>query len=276
MHSTSKIEPVAYGWVSLPMPKSSPPGLKKARLLADRPGLAVKAILVSRVRTQAPTEAEAKEFEQVSAGTLLQGLVGWWKLDEPRGPSPDASGHGHAGSWVNDPTFSPTKAPAQRSSGGSILFSGSGQYIDMANPGGFPSGKSPRSLSGWGKTGSTAPGFRWIAAFGTPEYARAMFIGQNGRDLFGGGFADDLRVDGFWDEQWHHIALTYDGSIAKLYADGTERCSAAKSWDLNPQHASIGRQVNYGSEYWNGQIDDVRIYTRVLTDSEIRQLSQGR
>ncbi|HXX92640.1 MAG TPA: LamG domain-containing protein [Planctomycetota bacterium] len=275
-HVPTKIEPTHYAWIALPIPKFASPGPKKARLFADRPGVGVKALVVSSVRPSAPTELEARDFEQVASSTLLQGLVGWWKLDESQGPSPDQSGHGHEGNWVNAPAASPVGPGPLRGGAGSLALSGAGQYVEMANPGTFPSGRSARSLSGWGKPRTLQGGYRWIAAFGFPTQQRAMFIGQNGTTLVGGGFGDDVNVEGFWDDQWHHIALTYDGSRAVLYADGVEKAAAAKSWELDPKFASIGRQVNFSYEFWNGWVDDVRIYDRVLTATEVRQLSEGR
>jgi hypothetical protein len=275
-HAPTKLDPVNFGWVSLPMPKVSPSGMKKARILADQPGFAVKAIVVSSIRSSAPTDHEAREFEQIAPSTLLQGLVGWWKLDEGQGPSADSSRNGHEGTWVNGPTASPGGPAALRGGAAVLLLSGAGQYVEIANPGTFPSGRSPRSLCGWGKTRSTSPGFRWIAAFGFPTQDRAMFIGQNGTSLYGGGFGDDVKIDGFWDEEWHHIGLTYDGTTARLYADGLERASGAKAWELDPKFASIGRQVNYPNEFWNGWVDDVRIYDRVLSAAELKQMAEGR
>jgi len=275
-HSPSRPDPSQFAWIALPMPKSSPTGPKKARLLADRPGLAIKAVIVSSIRSAAPSEAEARDLDQLTLPTAVRGLVGWWKLDESEGPSVDATGNRHTGAWVGSPSRSSPGAPALASSSGCLSLGGRAQHVDLENPSGFPAGRSPRSLCGWGRSASTAGGYRWIASFGAPSRSQAMFIGQNGTTLVGGGFGDDLTVGGLWDGQWHHVALTYDGTTARLFWDGLEKASMGKSWDLVPKAATIGRQVGFDSEYWNGQVGDVRIYNRALADGEIRLLAQGR
>ena len=102
-----------------------------------------------------------------------------------------------------------------------------------------------------------------------------MFIGMNGTTLYGGGYGDDLSVVNFWDANWHFIVLTYDGTTAKLYADGALVASGAKNWNLVPYECLIGEQVNNGAEFWNGSADDVRIFNRVLSAREVLNLYQG-
>jgi hypothetical protein len=101
-----------------------------------------------------------------------------------------------------------------------------------------------------------------------------MFLGSNGTALYGGGYGNDVSVAGFWEAGvWHHIALTYDGTIARLYADGVEVASAAKTWNLVRSRARIGQQVNDLSEFWDGAIDDVRIYRQTLSPGEVAGLA---
>jgi hypothetical protein len=101
-----------------------------------------------------------------------------------------------------------------------------------------------------------------------------MFIGLTGTALYGGGYGDDVFISNFWETGvWHHIALTYDGATARLYADGVEVASAAKNWNLVPGRARIGQQVNDLSEFWDGAVDDVRIYNKALSPEEVAGLS---
>jgi len=68
------------------------------------------------------------------------------------------------------------------------------------------------------------------------------------------------------------VALTYDGTTAKLYGDGVLLTSAAESWNLVHSGCVIGEHVGGGS-LWNGLVDDVRIYNRALSATEISSLS---
>ena len=198
-------------------------------------------------------------------------LVGWWTFDEGAGTRAiDRSGHGVHGDFRGDPQWVPGAAD------GGLELNGSGDYVDFGSPQGWPAGAAARSLCGWGKTDTVATGWRWIAAYGSPVTSQAMFIGLNGTSLYGGGYGDDVYLDGFWEvDEWHHICLTYDGATARLYADALQVVSAAKTWNLVLGRAHIGRQVNTAVEFWDGTIDDVRVYNKALTPDEIRMAMRG-
>jgi hypothetical protein len=74
---------------------------------------------------------------------------------------------------------------------------------------------------------------------------------------------------------WYHAAATYDGSTMRLYLNGTEVGSVAKSGSL-PRGGNvpfdIGRSPE-GSNYLHGAIDDVRIYGSALTATEVASLA---
>lgn len=105
--------------------------------------------------------------------------------------------------------------------------------------------------------------------------------------------SDEWRT-GFYDGSWHRVgnpvsqttgdviflAGTYDGSNIRLYEDGTETASVAETNTLpaGDEKWTFGRRWdnhNTDSDHWDGAIDDVRIYDRALSASEIRTLSNG-
>jgi hypothetical protein len=68
---------------------------------------------------------------------------------------------------------------------------------------------------------------------------------------------------------WHHYAYTYDGTTNCLYLDGTKVAESTTRGPSAPvTSVTLGRWVS-GSEYLNGRIDEVRIYNRALTASEV-------
>ncbi|MCR4430911.1 MAG: S-layer homology domain-containing protein [Tepidanaerobacteraceae bacterium] len=73
-----------------------------------------------------------------------------------------------------------------------------------------------------------------------------------------------------WVGNWHHLAGTYDGSTLRLYVDGvqvaTKACSVGSG--SNSYAVSIGKNAEKGT-YMSGLIDDVRIFKKALTSSEV-------
>jgi hypothetical protein len=199
-------------------------------------------------------------------------LIGWWKLDEGQGTTAiDWSGHDNRGTLIDGPQW------VLGYDGGALELDGMDDYVDFGSPTDLPSGLSARSMCAWARADGVPGGYGWIAAYGSPGTSQAMFIGRLNTDLVGGGYGgDDVFEYGFWEVGvWHHICLTYDGTMARLYADGIEVASEAKTWNLVRSRAHIGRQVNNAAQFWNGLVDDVRIYDKVLTPEEVKQAMRG-
>ena len=70
---------------------------------------------------------------------------------------------------------------------------------------------------------------------------------------------------------WTYVTFTYDGSIMRLYVNGTQVATRIANGTVqsvsNP--LSIGGNLPYG-EYFAGLIDEVRVYNRALTPAEIQ------
>jgi beta-galactosidase len=76
------------------------------------------------------------------------------------------------------------------------------------------------------------------------------------------------------DDRWHHIVATYDGSRVALYIDG-ELQDSREAWgrmQTNDYPVCIGDNAEQPGRFWNGWIDDVRIYSYALTEAEISAL----
>ena len=96
------------------------------------------------------------------------------------------------------------------------------------------------------------------------------------------GFAIGAGTNGSWTEintsssllslnTWHHLAATYDGSKLRLYVDGVIKDSASVSMSVGISTTiplGIGFHPTYG-RYWNGAIDEVRIWNTVRTPAQI-------
>ena len=75
------------------------------------------------------------------------------------------------------------------------------------------------------------------------------------------------------DTEWHHYAITYDGSNIITYLDGKE-CSRTQLTGKIKREAS--RAITIGRNPWGnsfeGLMDEIRIYDRALSKEEIKQL----
>ncbi|KKO20342.1 MAG: Ig-like domain-containing protein [Candidatus Brocadia sp.] len=76
-------------------------------------------------------------------------------------------------------------------------------------------------------------------------------------------------------DQWIHVAVTYDSNFVKLYFNGAEDASLSRTGIMNnsAENLLIGAVYSRNiSEYFHGVIDEVRIYNRALSESEIHEL----
>ncbi len=73
--------------------------------------------------------------------------------------------------------------------------------------------------------------------------------------------------------QWVHVAGTFDGSTMRVYINGIETATTAKTGSItyaSPNDLMIGRYWdNNESYYYTGAVDDVRLWNIVRTQSEI-------
>ncbi len=78
------------------------------------------------------------------------------------------------------------------------------------------------------------------------------------------------------DNQWHFVVSTRTGGIAKIYVDGIlQDGSTAETMSCAACELVIGYSTS-ASQYFGGSLDDIRIYSRALSDSEIKGLySEG-
>ena len=77
------------------------------------------------------------------------------------------------------------------------------------------------------------------------------------------------------DGHWHHIVGIYDGTTEYIYVDGIQNIYKTVSGPIaNSENIRIGTGggPNYNTSYFEGKIDDIRIYNRSLSTQEILSL----
>ena len=70
--------------------------------------------------------------------------------------------------------------------------------------------------------------------------------------------------------QWQHVAATYDGTTARFYVDGVETASAPYAGNVGDGNSwRIGAYGAPATGFFDGSVDNVRIYDRALSAGEI-------
>ena len=70
---------------------------------------------------------------------------------------------------------------------------------------------------------------------------------------------------------WSHVATTYDGATLRLYVNGSQVASKAQTGAISPSGvAPVDRRHAAYGEWFNGRIDEVRVYRVALSQAEIQ------
>lgn len=76
--------------------------------------------------------------------------------------------------------------------------------------------------------------------------------------------------------QWEHFVASYDGSVLSLYVNGTLQAMASTALSTADSTLTVGLDANRAQDDWNlpfkGKIDDIRVYSRALTDADVSAL----
>lgn len=203
-------------------------------------------------------------------------IVGYWHFDEGTGTSAyDASSNDNTGTlsgatWQSG--LSCKAGDCTNFNGTSDYITGSGSSLNFQN-------KSEITLEAWFKIdGST--GNHAIINNGLNTYAYLMDIeGGRVRFVIDMDWAGDKDIysttNTLRDNKWHHVVSVLESSSAtssmKIYVDGvleTTQVISSYNISLSSSNFLIGqRQIG---RYFNGLIDEVRVYSQALTASEIQ------
>ncbi len=233
--------------------------------------------LVATLTDSAGTSEERRFDFSVAACTAGPSPVSQWDFDEGVGPTAgDGAGPNH-GVLVGDTAWT-TETPD--GSGASLSFDGSGDYVRVSDH---------SSLHLTGQLTLMA----WVKETAVGQYAKVIsrrsgyyfyFLGvDNGRPY--GGIGDDVTYEVTGKsllmslDRWNHLAFVYDDAVDRMFLhfDGTERVTTV----TKSLPATVGVDVSIGADsqgtasFFTGDVDDVAVYDRALSDAEIRGLLAG-
>ena len=211
-----------------------------------------------------------------SLGKSDHNLVGWWMLDSVSRAT-DLSGNGSACSLLGEIILGNTSNNRQQVNGATI-FDGVDDYISCPNNSSLNI-SDQISISLWVKS----PNYSGSEdLFNKYYYDWAFRKGSNNN----GNFQFMLRIDSnyqttyyanptyLWNDTWHNISGTYDGSNIKTFVDGqlvatSVSVSGAVSTSSGPLNIGYSNSV---PSFFTGTMSDIRIYNRALSASEVKAI----
>ena len=199
-------------------------------------------------------------------GSGNQDFISHWKLNENSGTTATDSESTNNGSITGAQWVAGVE-------GGALEFNGGNSNVNIPNAPNLNTTESITIMS-------------WAKVY---EYKESKIAQKGDWDGHGigigkwNGWKGHIRIQGGetesieWDDGrpaldvWNHLAMTYDGDYLKLYINGQLCKSRAVTGELNQNDRtfSIGSD-NGNQKFFNGSIDDVRIYGSALSQTEIQ------
>ncbi len=194
------------------------------------------------------------------------GLIGYWKLDEATG----TVAHDFSGSGLNGALSGVTLGQTGRVYN-AMLFNGTNSYAAASS-----TGAAVFSVSAWVKpNGTQTDGAGILSDSGGSDTNYRLVFNGGTTTLFGGIYSgaawhNTPNSPALSTSSWSHVVFAFDGSSLTLFVDATRIGST--TWSGTPGHGDALYLGRYSTIYYNGYVDDVRIYNRALSATEVAQL----
>jgi len=209
-------------------------------------------------------------------------LVGWWKFEEASGTLFDQSDNHNDGTSYNGVLYQQSGQV-----GYALGFDGADDYVTVGVTG-RPT--DTFSFGGWFKTSVEheidPEGTAGTGGVNNQRYAfdpqhggdsnggAGLSIGTNGISVYEHGSnympATAVYVADLGDD-WNHIMIVYDNKQPTIYLNGN-----AVHTGLSSPRAIVNSPIQFGGMaygYFDGSMDEIRIYNRVLSPEEIKKLA---
>ena len=207
--------------------------------------------------------------------TTTNGLLAWWKMDETNSATAaDSSGNGRTATLTSATFTNGYLNNAYRGASASSRASYSAQDSNQV------------TVVAWARCDTTGGG-SFPRIVNSPSY-RLMFRFSSS-DVNSVGFATEDGTNGDFDSgagsislsNWFHVAVSYDRSnltnLPTFYVNGSKvsTVTLAMPSGTPPSLSGTGYIGNRAAldRSWVGLIDDLRIYSRLLSDAEVQTLA---
>ncbi|MEM6448676.1 MAG: LamG-like jellyroll fold domain-containing protein, partial [Cyanobacteria bacterium P01_D01_bin.105] len=205
------------------------------------------------------------------AAALSEGLITY--LDFNEGTGSTSSSHTSTGTFVGGTSWTAGKlgnAVQLDGNSGRVLVQDSAE-LNITHQ---------LTLSAWVKADQFT---KWtgIITKGTNSAPYSLMIMDDGAIQFESNYGQADK--GMWKShgqltanEWHHVAATYDGEALRFYIDGQLDSNVVYTdidFAINNEDLIVGAQLPGGDEYFDGALDDVRVYNRALSNVEVNALA---
>lgn len=230
--------------------------LSMAEIVTDM-GKILGATAPSPTPTPAPTPAP------------VPGLVAAYNFNETTGATVlDRSGKGNIGTMGGGATRVPGKfGNAMKFNGASsMVVVNDSASLDLAGPLTLEAWINPSNISGWKNIVSKnmAGGVVYSLYANSDWNSLTGVIYSGGEKMMGGGSTLPVNV-------WTHVAMTYDKATMRIFVNGQQVSSKAVTGAVltSTGKLTIGGNYTWSDEFFAGNIDELRIYNRALSQGEI-------
>jgi len=222
----------------------------------------------------------------VLVSNVLAGLVAHWEFDDGAGIAAiDSSNNSHDGTLQGDPQWVPGIIGS-----GALSFDGSDGLVDVDHDESL-SITNELTITVWVKlndlntyyflvckqpSGTAGDNYPGNYEFRTEINSGALQFGH--QETEGEQYTFYTSDSSIAVEQWHHVAVTViKGDLVEFYIDGVAAGSSEQSTNfgvLNNEPVRIGGRKD-GYSFFNGILDDIRLYDRALSAVQIKKLYNG-
>ncbi len=212
---------------------------------------------------------------------ISDSLIGHWNFDEATGTaSADSSGNNNNGTFTGSGVAHSTELPPTSCfiNTHSVSFDGTGGYVSIADNATMDPA-SAISISFWVKANTVNNGYQHII-FKQGPVVTSYGVWLNGNHIYMEDNDNSIRSltsnATITANTWHYITVTYDGTTQALYIDGAlDNSQSLPGITLSYKNSPVKVGSGDYNNPLNGYVDDLRIYGRALTGSEIADLAGG-
>src|SRR5436190_9461951 len=196
------------------------------------------------------------------------GLVAAYSFDEGSGTTvADASGNGNSGTLAN------TVWNAAGKAGSALSFNGTNSRVNINDAASLHL-TTAMTMEAWVRPSTISSAWRDVIYKGDDNYYLMATSTNSSRPvsgiIAGGSYAESIGTSSLVANTWTHLATTYDGATLRLYVNGTQVSSLAKTGSIttSTNQLQLGGDSIYG-QYFSGLMDDVRVYNIALTAAQV-------